>query len=288
MEEAKSAILQLFQSQYLEVAYDRELRYRLENQFPHDVVGKALSKLANSKQVVKTGIPGRRGIADLPIQFYRLPGSDYEQILPAMRKKLDLSTFITGVANEMGRHAESAWWRAFKRNNWVVYPASEGIPLGINEHRNRRSSTDHDIDFIAEKDGIEYGVEIKNGLNYPDDLYWKFTVAVELGTIPMIIARWLNPGQVPLIRNLGGAGPILYKDAIYSTTYSVLIAEVKQTLGTPIQARNEVDEDYFARKIEPVHEATHSALDTRRKQMEDFALNGRLDSRVRRTLGDKR
>ncbi len=64
---------------------------------------------------------------------------------------------------------------------------------GIREWRGRETSLKNDIDFVAEKDGVAYGVEVKNGLNYPDDLYWKVRVAAELDLIPMIVARWLNP-----------------------------------------------------------------------------------------------
>lgn len=187
----------------------------------------------------------------------------------------------------MGRHAESAWWRAFKRNRWEVYPTTEEQPLGIKEYQGRRASTDHDIDFIAVREGITYGVEVKNGLNYPDDLFWKFTVAVELGTIPLIIARWLNPGQVPLIRNLGGAGPILFKDAIYSTTYSPLIDEIKQILGTPVAARDEIDDDYFKNKLDPIHDLAKNTRTSKLQQMRDFALSGRLSQKNRQTLGAK-
>jgi hypothetical protein len=286
-EDAQNAVLDLFTNQNIKVAYDREIRYRLEASFPHDVIGKAIDKLQRDKKLLKTGIPGRHGAAELPIQFYKLPQSDYKEILPIIRKKLDLSAFITGVANEMGRHAETAWWRAFKRNEWEVHPNSEEQPLGIKEYEGRRASTDHDIDFIAKKEGITYGIEVKNGLNYPDDLFWKFTVAVELQTIPLIIARWLNPGQVPLIRNLGGAGPLLFKDAIYSTTYSPLIEEVKQFLGSPISARDEIDDDYFQNKLGPIHDSVKNSHASRLEQMKDFALNGRLSRKNRQTLGDR-
>ncbi len=285
--DAENAVLDLFTNQSLKVAYDREIRYRLEGTFAHDAIGKAIRRLESNKQLLKTGIPGRRGTADLPIQFYKLPQSDYKELLPIIRKKLDLSAFITGVANEMGRHAETVWWRAFKRNQWEVYPDNEEPPLGIKEYEGRRASTEHDIDFIAKKDGITYGVEVKNGLNYPDDLYWKFTVAVELGTIPLIVARWLNPGQVPVIRNLGGAGPVLFKEAIYSTTYSPLIKEIKEFLGTPVTARDEIDDDYFQKKLDPLHDSVKKSHTSRLQQMKDFALNGRLNPRNRQTLGDK-
>ncbi len=63
-EDAKNAVLDLFTNQNLRVAYDREIRYRLESRFPHDVVGKAIRQLEVEKQLLRTGIPGRRGTAD--------------------------------------------------------------------------------------------------------------------------------------------------------------------------------------------------------------------------------
>lgn len=282
LEKAKDAVLALFKEQNIQVAFDCEIRYRLENQFPHDVTGFAIRDLETNKLLVKTGLPGRQGASRLPIQFYKLPDSDYKQIIPLMHEKLHLETFIIGVAYEMGKHAESAWWRAFKRNNWETYPSTEDEPLGINEYQGRTCSTGHDIDFVAQKDGIEYGVEVKNGLNYPDDLLWKLTVAAELDTVPLIIARWLNPGQVPVISNLGGAGPIYYKDAIYSKTYSDLITQTKQVLGTPIEVRDEVDDNYFALKVNPIHTKTQATITETKRRLQAFLSTGRYNPQIRR------
>lgn len=213
VKDAMKAILDLFNGGLL-VAFDREIRYRLENSFPHDIVGRAIGQLQEEKKIVQTDLPGRPGAGDRPNQFYRLPTTDYKELRPIMKKKLELSIFIVGVSTRMGIHAERAWWNAFRRNHWEVYPSSDEVPLGINNYQGRRSSTDHDIDFVAKKDSISYGVEVKNGLNYPNDLYWKFSVGAELDTIPLIIARWLNPAQIPLIEDLGGTKPLVYKDGI--------------------------------------------------------------------------
>jgi len=161
---AKDAILHLFREGGVPVAFDRELRYRLESQFPHNSVGEAIRQLKEDGKIRSTSVPGRRGGGDIPNIFYRLPDSNYRELLPLMHKKLDLSIFITGVSRGMGRHAELAWWRAFKRSRWNVYPSSEDDFKGVNEHRGRKSSINNDIDFIAEKDGVEYGVEVKTDL----------------------------------------------------------------------------------------------------------------------------
>jgi len=284
---AKQAVLDLFQKGVLSVAYDRELRYRLESEFPHDSIGEAIRQLKESGELKPTNVPGRRGSGDVPNIFYRLPGSNYEQLVPIMHRKLDLSIFIAGVAPEMGRHAELAWWRAFKRNGWNVYPSTETEFQGVKEYKGRQPSTGHDIDFIAEKDGIEYGVEIKNGLNYPDDLYWKFTVAVELGTIPLIIARWLNPAQIPLIEELGGAKPIVYRDALYSKTYEPIILEARNLLGVRILPMDEVDDSYFTSKMQSIHAEVLTQHAAKKAKLGEYASHIRWNLIIRRTLGDK-
>lgn len=149
------------------VAYDREIRYRLESQFPHDIIGEAIRQLKDSGDIKPTAVPGRRGAADMPNIFYRLPGSDYRELVPIMHRKLDLSIFVVGVGREMGRHAELAWWRAFNRNSWNLHPSNEAEFKGVNQYKGRHASTDHDIDFIAEKNGVEYGSRSKTDLRIP-------------------------------------------------------------------------------------------------------------------------
>lgn len=121
--EIKSEILRLVGE--TKVAYDRELRYRLERRFPHDAVANAVRELLKEQKLKQTNLPGRRGSGENPNKFYCLPGTNYKEIVPIMREKLDLSIFIAGVGREMGRHAELAWWKAFKNNGWQVYPESE-------------------------------------------------------------------------------------------------------------------------------------------------------------------
>ena len=75
---------------------------------------------------------------------------------------------------------------------------------------------------------------------------------MELQLIPMIIARWLNPIQIKIINEIGGVY-IVYKDAIYSTTYSSIISKIREILEFPIESRDEIDDDFFIRKIDKIH-----------------------------------
>lgn len=282
---AKEKILGLFQDGVVDVAYDRELRYRLEDSLPHDVVAAAIKELVGNGTLIPTNVPGRRKSSnEHPNKFYRLPSSDYGRILPTMKKKLDLSAFVSGVSRDMGRHAELLWWRAFSRSGWSLHPEREDEGFGVRKYGEREASIANDIDFIAEKDGVTYGVEVKNSLGYPTDLFWKFTVAAELNTVPLIIARWLNPAQVPLIKELGGES-VIYRDALYSSTYESLIKEVRSCLGAHIIPLDEIEDDYFARKVEPVHNLVRSEITERTSKLQGYLLRRRTETRVRIVLG---
>ncbi|MGQ4892983.1 MAG: hypothetical protein ACP6IP_10965 [Candidatus Njordarchaeia archaeon] len=53
----------------LKVAYDREIRYRLETKYPHDLTKKAINELVKKREIRKTNLPGRRGAGDMPMFF---------------------------------------------------------------------------------------------------------------------------------------------------------------------------------------------------------------------------
>jgi len=286
VDEAKNEILLLYQ-QGLKVAYDRELRYRLESKFSHDDIAMAISELVREGKLEPTNVPGRKRInSQHPNKFYRLPDSNYQDILPIMKKKLELSAFVAGVIKTAGEHAERVWYHAFKRNGWNVFPVNEADPLGVNKYKGKEASINNDIDFIVEKDNIEYGVEIKNGLGYPDDLYWKFIVAAELNTIPLIIARWLNPAQIPLVRELGGEY-LIYKEALYPETYKSIVEDCRKTLGMPIIALDEIEDHYFNRKVNDIHQRTKLNYQDKKNRIREFLSTMKNNPKVRKTLGDK-
>lgn len=273
----------------LKVAYDRELRYRLESKYPHDLTKKAIDELVKRKKIIKTNLPGRRGAGSMPNVFYRLPGTPYtDQLKAIMKKKLELSIFINEISRHMGHIAEVGWWRAFKDNKWKVIPDLEDhIGKGINEYKGKKATINNDIDFIAIKDGIEYGVEIKNGLTYPDDLFWKITVALDLGIIPIVIARWLNPAQVNLFKKIN-IPFVVFKDAMYSKTYESIIKEIRETLGMPIEAREIVDNDFFSKKIDSIHENIKQNYKRIKQKLKHLRYELLTDVKIRKILGDKR
>jgi len=266
---AKKEIINVLKE--IKVAYDRELRYRLEDLFPHDITGFAIKELEKEKAIKRSGVPGRRKSGEVANVFYTLPSVNYKSILPLMKQKLELAKCISGVSSDMGRHAEEVWYNAFVEHGWEVYPRNVESIGGIREFKGRkvRDEIGKDLDFIVMKDGIAYGVEIKNRLSYPDDLFWKIIVAADLEVIPMIIARWLNPSQVRAIPETGGVY-IVYKTAIYSSNLRSIVEEARELLGYPIECRDKIDSKYFKKRVEKRHEEVVEKINQYKEKLVRF------------------
>lgn len=59
------------------------------------------------------------------------------------------------------------------------------------------TETEHDLDFVFERDGRAYGVEVKNTLGYMDheEMRTKMRLCTALGVTPVFVARMLpRPG----------------------------------------------------------------------------------------------
>jgi predicted RecB family endonuclease len=270
----------------VEVAYDRELRYRLESEFPHDKIGQAITKLRREGKVKQYHLPGRKGKEEAPNTFYALPGSDYRSLLPKMREKFELAVAVIDISSAMGLYAEEVWYNAFRERGWRVYPERIEEIGNVRKFRDLEATRDTKvgIDFIVEKDGIAYGVEVKNKLPYPSQLLEKIIVMVDLGLIPLIIARWLNPSQINAIKKLGGFY-VVYKTAIYSPTYKELIDKAVKVLGFPIECRDKVDDEYFEKNIvKGIHERVLREEEKIRAKLEAFKKDVKRYRRWKRLL----
>jgi len=221
----------------IKVAYRNEIRYRLEKKYPfHTVTDYAIKRLEEKKAYNKnlylkrTNLPGRRKVTSgWRNVFYRLPNiEDYKELIPIMSKKLALSAFVFSMSSDAGFYAQYLWRKAFEELGYEI------VDEDVNKFEGRKPTINGNIDFIARKnDSPPFGVEVKNGLDYADDLGKKFQIAVELGTIPVFVVRKVSPNVYTNIRKYGGLVKI-YETAIFDMEYSSLIEQCKNVLGLPL------------------------------------------------------
>jgi hypothetical protein len=97
--------------------------------------------------------------------------------------------------------------------------------------------TGHNLDFIFERDGLAYGVEVKNTLGYMDydEFHTKVEICQFLGLRPVFAARMLPKTWINELVLAGGYGLIL-KYQLYPWSHKELAKRVARELGLPVDA----------------------------------------------------
>jgi hypothetical protein len=103
--------------------------------------------------------------------------------------------------------------------------------------------TNHDLDFIFERDGNAYGVEVKNTLGYLDfdEFATKIRMAQFLGVRPMFAARALPRTWIDALVHCGGFAMVM-RYQFYPWTHQDLASEMRLKLGLPIDTPKRIQD----------------------------------------------
>ena len=113
-----------------------------------------------------------------------------------------------------------------------------------------RQETNHNLDRIVTRDGIAYGIEIKNTQNYisREELRIKLRLGLYLGVTPLFIMRFAPKSYMYEINQSGGFG-LLFEEQIYPWGHNALLNEVKDRLGLKVQCPRDVKEGDMQRFV---------------------------------------
>ena len=136
------------------------------------------------------------------------------------------------MCGAIGLHGEQMILAAFARKQFV-----------LRDYNTRRfgdrewGETGHNLDFIFERDGLAYGVEVKNTLSYMDrgEFETKIQLCKGLGITPVFAARMLPKTWIFELIREGGYAMIL-KYQLYPWTHVELAKRVARELGLPVDA----------------------------------------------------
>ena len=147
------------------------------------------------------------------------------------------------IGGALGLHGELMVLEAFARAEFTM----RGRETRSFKDRSW-SKTEHDLDFVFERDGIAYGVEVKNTLGYMnyDELLLKMELCNHLGLRPVFVVRMMPKSWMFELIQAGGFGLIL-KYQLYPWTHKELGRHVAKELGLPIDAPRAIQEGTMAR-----------------------------------------
>jgi hypothetical protein len=225
----------LFYSTQIETAFERE--------YFHWITGKALLELAERGIVKRVSTP----LANFQktINFYG--NRRYRYVQRELKSMLALLSrmFDPEFTHAIGRHGELMFDAALGRHGF----RAEG--LDTRQWQGKAwTESNHNLDRIVTRDGITYGVEIKNTQNYipRDELRTKLNICKHLGVRPLFIMRFAPKSYMHEINKSGGFG-LLFEEQMYPWGHGSLLSEVQDRLGLKVHCPRDVKDGDMHRLI---------------------------------------
>ncbi len=136
------------------------------------------------------------------------------------------------IGGALGLHGETMVLTAFARSEFVMRGHNtRGFRGKIWEE------SEHDLDFIFERDSAVYGIEVKNTLGYMQ--YREFAIKIrlcsQLGVRPIFVVRMMPKTWIKELIDSGGYAMVL-KYQLYPWAHRELAGRVDGGLGLPVDA----------------------------------------------------
>jgi hypothetical protein len=136
----------------------------------------------------------------------------------------------TNMSRATGDQAEIWALHLFRSNSFSI------IGRHIREYQgNVWAETGHDLDFIIERDGIAYGVEVKNKFEYLDDDIYdiKLEICARLHIRPLFFFRMASYLQIYKTKNQDGK-IIIFKSKIFPPGNERFVREIWNKMRLPV------------------------------------------------------
>ena len=227
---ARVEIRKFFEQEKEGVFFSRQVEIFFESRFFHWITARALRNLVEGGWIRTEArrIPSTGGAIHLfwnrRYRYYRRAADEVVQLVSEYANP--------NVAGAIGIHGEGMVLGGFADSEFVL-KARE-----TSEWRGRRwNRTDHDFDFIFERDGFAYTVEVKNTLGYPahDEVSMKLAMAKFMRVMPVFVARMLPKTVINEIWRAGGFALIL-KYQLYPYSHRSLAKRVAEELRLPVDS----------------------------------------------------
>lgn len=228
-QDVREKLIEFFDKSQKKVFFSRQLEVKFEDNYFHWITNRAIRALIVDG-VIKEETRPLRSAGEIHLLWH--PSFRYYKREAASVVKLVEEYSNPNIAGAIGLHGETMVLEGFARNEFVM------------KGRNARSyggkewtRTGHNLDFIFERDGVAYGVEVKNALGYMDqeELQTKVEMCKWLGIKPVFVARMLPRTWINEVIQ-GGGFALIMKYQLYPWTHKEVAVRVAKLLGLPVDA----------------------------------------------------
>jgi len=239
-EEARSHLERFFEEHNEEVFFSRQIEVQNEARYFHWVTNRSLNELEEAG-IIKSEV--RKLNWGGMITLYWHNAYRYPRRKSGALVKLVEEYSSPQIGGLLGLHGELMVLEGFSRFQFVR------LARNVNEYAGRKwERTAHELDFIFERDGISYGLEIKNTLGYMDyeEFKIKKEICLHLGLKPVFVVRMIPKSWIKELNDSGGFALIL-KYQLYPWTHKELAKKVAKKLNLPVDAPKEIEEGTMLR-----------------------------------------
>jgi hypothetical protein len=239
-EKVRARLFTHFEDNPESVFYSRQLEVMFEGEFFHWVTNRALRRLVDEGRIrtetrqLSTG----SGIKLLWHRNYRFYRRSAEEVFRLVDR-------YTAAASDgaLGMQGEHLVLAAFARQKFVLI-AEEANSYGDKVWE----ETGHDLDFIFERDGTAYGIEVKNTLGYLDigELITKIKLARHIGLTPVFAVRAMPRTWVHALIQAGGYAMIMGFQ-FYPWTHKEIADTIRVNLGLPVDTPKKIEQGTMQR-----------------------------------------
>jgi len=225
---AKKEIKEIFKQAPQSVFYHIQLEVKLEKNFFHWVTHRAIKELIGEGFLIYERKPLFIG-KNTSVLFVFMRKNRYYKHKVKRYLKIIQEYSDPDIAKACGEQAEILFTYALLKRGFRL------IGEDINEFQGKKwIETNHNLDFIMEKDGLSYGCEVKNTFGYieKEELEIKMKICEHLGLIPLFIMRASPKDYNNTIIKRGGF-VLIFETQIYPLGQEKLVKKIKEILGLP-------------------------------------------------------
>jgi len=224
VDEAKEALIEFFDKNSEDVFYMQQLEVFFEKPFFHWITSTAINELIKEGvlRVEERPLLGKTRVKFVFNKGYRYYKRQIKEKLEVIREYSD--PIITEAC---GRQAEVLFFNSLTNRGFISHGQD------TNEYEGKKwEETDHNLDFILERDGRVYGSEVKNKWSYidSDELAIKLAICDHLGIKPLFIMRGSPKHYNNIIYKAGGYA-MIFVSQIYPFGQRELVNRIREKLG---------------------------------------------------------
>lgn len=238
--DAREVLRDFFDRNRTQVYFSRQLEVQNEQEYFHWITNRALRDLEDEGFIstewrkLNTGTSIKL-VWHRSYRFYKRSATRLVHLVE------EYSDPIVGAA--LGLHGETMVLEAFARNQFLMRGRHS------REYNGKIwNVSEHDLDFIFERDGVAYGIEVKNTLGYMDNREFliKMKLCQSLGIHPVFVVRMIPKSWIYVLIMAGGFALILGYQ-LYPWSPHQLARRVAKELNLPVDAPRAIADGTMAR-----------------------------------------